>query len=107
MGEYQHFPTLLNTKLTIGIVQELEIKDGAVTSIEAVQQLLPATLALEAVSKEDVRVMQRRVVVLRKLLQTNDIGVSRSIGLPAQLVNKRTANPETRRLGKSTANMDI
>lgn len=89
-------------KLTIRIIQEFKIKDGTVTSIETVQQLFPATLVLETMSKEDVGVMQGRVIILRKFLQTNDIGISRSISLPAKLVNKRTANPETKYSGELT-----
>jgi len=89
-------------KLTIRIIQEFKIKDGTVTSIETVQQFFPATLVLETMSKEDVSVMQRGVIVLRKFLQTNDVGIGRSISLPAKIFNKRTANPETKHNGELT-----
>jgi hypothetical protein len=42
---------------TAGIVQEFEIENGTVTSIETMQDFLPATLGLEAVSKEDMGVV--------------------------------------------------
>lgn len=81
-------------KLTISIVQELEIQDCTVSCIKTVQQLLPATLVLETVSKEDVGMMQWRIIVLGKFLQANNIGISRSIGLPARVSNESTANPK-------------
>lgn len=55
-------------KLTIGVIQELKIKNGTAASIKTAQQFFPTALVFETMSKEDVGVMQRRIVVLRKLL---------------------------------------
>jgi hypothetical protein len=54
--------------------EELKIQQETLTTRPATQDILPATLLLEAVGKSDVDVLQREVV-LGKLLETQDDGV--------------------------------
>jgi hypothetical protein len=61
------------------------------------QEFLPTTLVLETMSKKDVSVVKRRVIIFREFLQANNISISRSISLPAKLFNKRTTDPIIKR----------
>lgn len=77
----------------LGIVQKLEIKDGALTGIEPAQDVSPATLVLVAMGKEDVGVLQRVGLALGQLLEADDVGL---LGGLAPLANgdHMTSDPE-------------
>ena len=70
---------------TLLVVQKLHVQERATAIDEALQQLLPAKLTLEAVAKEDVAVKQRTGVVLWQLLEPEDKVVRRGRLPPAML----------------------
>jgi len=73
------------------IVQELHVQQHSISSFKACQELLPALLVLVAVAKEDVAVLQRRLIVLWQLLQpNNEVVLGRSP--PRASLNKLTAS---------------
>lgn len=78
---------------TVCVIQKLKIQNGTIAGIKTVKQFLPATLVLEAMGKENVCMVKRRIVILRQLLETDNVGIGRSIGLPAQGIHQWTAHP--------------
>jgi len=76
---------------TLIIIEELHVEQGASPSAEAGQELLPSLLVLVAMAKEDVAVLEGRLVILRELLQSHDEILSRG-GPPRPSLHQLTSS---------------
>jgi hypothetical protein len=70
------------------ISQKFKIEQCALAARPAAENLLPATLLLEAVCESDVDVLQGEVI-LRQLLETQNDGILRGILNPGSLLDQR------------------
>lgn len=73
------------------IGQEFQVEQCALSAWPAAEDLLPATLLLEAMGESDVDVLQRKVI-FGQLLQTQNDGILRRILNPRSLLNQRRSD---------------